>query len=134
MPSYNVTPLDTVSLVDTSKWYSWNVLDAILQAVNNGSDVVTIVLQGDEEQKDISPIQFVSRDTAISKSLKPLLTIYYTIIPEFPSFLILPLFMIATLLAVIVSTREKIKLTTKREKFSFIVSFYELPRMFVNSK
>jgi hypothetical protein len=35
------------------------------------------------------------------------LTVQYAVIPEFPSFLILPLFMIATLLALIIYKKKK---------------------------
>jgi hypothetical protein len=114
MPHYNATPLDTVSLVDQPKWYSWRVFDAVLQAVNNGSNVVTIVLQGDTVQTDILPIQLISRENTIFIWAKPLLTIYYTIIPEFPSILlILPLFMIATLLTATIYRKRRISKRVK---------------------
>ena len=51
------------------------------------------------------------------------------IIPEFPSLLILSLFMMATLLAVIVYKRKH--QTRNKKKFSFVVSFYEAHRMFL---
>jgi hypothetical protein len=79
MPHYNATPLDMISLENKAKWYSWNVLDAVLQAVNNGSNVFTVVLRGDTMQNDALPIVFISRDNTIFIWAKPLLTIYYTI-------------------------------------------------------
>jgi hypothetical protein len=79
MPHYNATPLDTVSLENKAKWYYWNVLDAVLQSVNNGSNVFTVVLQGDTVLEDIVPIEFISRENTIFIWAKPLLTIYHTI-------------------------------------------------------
>jgi len=80
MPSYNATPLDSVQVKwGGSKWYSWRVLDAVLQAVNNGSNVFTVVLQPDNMMKMALPIQFISRDTTTMPWFKPLLTIYYTV-------------------------------------------------------
>ncbi len=110
MPDFNATSMDSEVVTTSSKWYNWTVTDAVQQSVNGifgGSGMVTIVLLETSLHDpgwDLT-VSFYSKEG--SDLYMPKLTIYWTnIIPEFPSFLILPLFMIATLLAVIVYRRK----------------------------
>ncbi len=110
MPDFNATSMDSEVVTTSSKWYNWTVTDAVQQSVNGifgGSGMVTIVLLETSLHDpgwDLT-VSFYSKEG--SDLYMPKLTIYWTnIIPEFPSFLILPLFMIITLLAVIVYRRK----------------------------
>lgn len=60
--------------------------------------------------KEVGPMQCVGKVECIGND--------YYVIPEFPSFLILPLFMIATLLAVIVYRRKHSPMGNEKERLS----------------
>jgi len=98
-PFYNRTSsLDSTLVYTSETWYSWNVADAIKNATS-----VTIVLEESWFHEGAEYVEFNSKET---ENNIPKLTITWTAIPEFPSLMILPLFMIATLLAVIVYKRK----------------------------
>jgi len=103
MPSYNATSMDIEQVATASRWYNWSVTYAVQKAVDGihgGPDMVTIVLLETSFRSLLSWVVFYAKE---SFSYYPELTVHWSgIVPEFPSFLILPLFMIATLLAVIV--------------------------------
>jgi hypothetical protein len=102
MPSYNTTSMDSETVGFSVGWYNWSVLDAVRTALNNTAKTVTIVL---EPSYDFyQPIAFDSKEAPIvnSTDYAPELTVHWSsVVPEFPSFLILPLFFITTLLATI---------------------------------
>jgi hypothetical protein len=59
----------------------------------------------------VSSISFNSKEFSIS-DYAPTLTVHWSgVVPEFPSFLVLSLFMIATLLAVIVYRKKHAKIS-----------------------
>ena len=106
MPDFNATSMDSEVVATSSKWYNWTVTDAVQHSVDGifgGPDMVTIVLletslHGLGEDLTVS---FYSKEGSVP--YMPKLTVHWTdVIPEFPSFLLLPLFMIATLLAVMI--------------------------------
>jgi hypothetical protein len=110
MPDFNATSMDSEVVATSSKWYNWTVTDAVQHSVDGifgGPDMVTIVLLETSLHglgMDLT-VFFYSKEG--SDLYMPKLTIHWTdVIPEFPSFLILPLFMIATLLAVVVYRRK----------------------------
>lgn len=109
MPDFNVTPICSTVILSSSEWYSWNVLHAIGKAVNGihgGSDVVTIVLLETSSRSYQSGVRFASKDAALD--LDPKLTVHWTdVVPEFPTFFILPLLVLTTLLVVIVYRRTR---------------------------
>jgi hypothetical protein len=108
MPAFNTTSMDSEVVSSSSQYYNWSVVDAVRNAIDGiygGPDVVTIVLQETSFRGLLSQASFYSKENF--EVYVPKLTIHWThIIPEFPSFLILPIFMIATLLAVIVYRRK----------------------------
>ena len=85
-------------------WYEWLVTEAVVNATANNATAVTIVMRH-PLPSEILPTIFTSKEGSLTK--KPKLTISWEgIIPEFPSFLIPPLFMMATLLVVIIYRRR----------------------------
>ncbi len=109
-PSYSDAQ-DTTLVSTPNQWYSWNVTGAVREALNesNTSGMLTLVL--DEYRNDYSSdqLQIVSREYGARVTLY----VHWTnVVPEFPSFLVLPLFTITTLLAVIVY-RKKHALTSE---------------------
>jgi hypothetical protein len=99
MPSYNTTSMNS-TLVSSMGWYSWNVVDAVRDALNSNATAVTIVLFDPSPNSSNTTATFVN--FVFSGGSPPHLYIYWSSIavPEFPTFLILPFFMIATLIAV----------------------------------
>jgi hypothetical protein len=98
-PSFSSIASDITTIAIEDLWYSWNVTDLVR---NNLGKNMTLVLT----ITDVGESYSVSYRSRQASSNAPELVIDYSIIPEFPSFLILPLFMIATLLAVIVYKRK----------------------------
>jgi len=86
-------------------WYEWLVTEAVVNATSNNATVVTIVMRHPIGW-EILPTIFTSKEDSLTKG--PKLTVSWEgIIPEFPAFLILPLFMATTLLAVIIIRRKR---------------------------
>jgi hypothetical protein len=100
-PEFDEAALDTALVGMPNRWYNWNVTEAVEKSLNgvfNASDMLTIVLKQTQWHVSFRLLQIVSREYGIRVTLY---VHWSDVIPEFPSFLILPLFMIATLLAVI---------------------------------
>ena len=96
--------LDTDYVANNEVWYEWNVTQAVVDATTSNSTDVTIIMRYPYPE-DATSLAFISKEASLTKA--PKLTVSWTdIVPEFPSFLILPLFMTATLLAVIVYRRK----------------------------
>ena len=109
MPSYNTTSMDSVLVATNNQWYNWSVVDAVRDALNSTARTVTMVLLDPSPSGLVSSISFNSKEFSIS-DYAPTLTVHWSgVVPEFPSFLILPLFMIATLLAVMVYKKKGVK-------------------------
>ncbi len=111
MPVFNATSMDSEVVTTSSKWYNWTVTDAVQQSVDGifgGPGMVTIVLLETSLHgagMDLT-VFFYSKEG--SDLYMPKLTIHWNdVVPEFPSFLVPTLFMIATLLAVIVYRRKQ---------------------------
>ncbi|MGB8779438.1 MAG: DNRLRE domain-containing protein [Candidatus Bathyarchaeia archaeon] len=117
MPSYNTTSMDSVLVATNNQWYNWSVVDAVRYALNSEfqpqasqlsstTRTVTIVLFEPSPSGLVSSISFNSKEFSIS-DYAPILTVHWSgVVPEFPSLLVLPLFMTATLLAVIVRRKS----------------------------
>jgi hypothetical protein len=105
-PEFDNVALDTMLIGMPNRWYRWNVTSAVRKALDgvfNASDMLTIVLEQTNWHLSFRQLQIVSREYGIRVTLY----VHWTdVVPEFPSFLILPLFMIATLIAVIVYKRK----------------------------
>ena len=99
MPIYNTTSMNS-TLVSSMGWYSWNVVDAVRDALNRNTTAVTIVLFDPSPNSSNTTAAF--QNFVSSSGSYPNLYIHWSSIavPEFPTLLILPFFMIATLLAV----------------------------------
>lgn len=97
MPSYNATSMDMEQVATPNRWYNWSVTYAVQRAIDvthGGSDIVTIVLQ-ETTVRSYSWVSFYSKE---GYSNYPELTVHWgDVVPEFPSFLILPLLVLATL-------------------------------------
>lgn len=94
MPSYNNTAMDYEMITSGWRWCNWSVLDG----VKVSSGFVTIVVSETTLRGVDSRVVFNSKDSFIA----PQLIIHWTDVPEFPMFLILPLLLVATLMAVII--------------------------------
>jgi hypothetical protein len=111
MPVFNATSMDSEVVATSSKWYNWTVTDAVQHSVDGifgGPGMVTIVLLETSlhgSGSDLT-VSFYSKEGSVL--YMPKLAIHWTdVVPEFPPFLMLPLFMIATLLAVIVYRKKQ---------------------------
>jgi hypothetical protein len=108
MPDYNTTSMDSVFVYPLHQYYNWSVVDAVRNALNSGSKTVTIVLLDPFlHSSSTEVVEFYSKE--YSSGSPPKLAIHWSgIVPEFPTFLILPFFMIATLIAVVLYKKKTI--------------------------
>jgi hypothetical protein len=118
MPSYNMTSMDSVLVTTINQWYNWNVVDAARNALNGNPKSVTIVMQEPNPHSSAKLVWFQSKDNSIYVTdYSPKLAIHWSsVVPEFPPFLILPLFMIATLLTVMVYRKKHTKILGSRAR------------------
>ena len=106
MPSYNTTSMGSVLVGTVGQWYSWSVVDAVRDALNSAAKTVTLVLFDPSPHGLISSISFDSKESSIS-DYAPTLTVHWSeVVPELPTFLLLPLFMVGTLLTIIFYGRK----------------------------
>jgi hypothetical protein len=118
MPSYNTTLMDSVLVATNNQWYNWSVVDAVGDALNRTATTVTMVLLDPSPSGLVSSISFNSKEFSIS-DYAPTLTVHWSgVVPEFPSFLVLSLFMIATILAVIVYRKKHARISGSLGSFS----------------
>jgi len=99
--------LDTDYVANEETWYEWLVTEAVVNATANNATAVTIVMRHPEGW-ETPPMSFDSKEASLTK--KPKLTVFWEGIPEFPSFLILPLFMIVSVLVITIHKLSKRKL------------------------
>lgn len=103
MPSFNATSMDSETVSTAPRYYNWNVLDAVRNAVDGG-DVVTVVLTEHLSHSSVSSVQFHTKENSDNT---PKLVVHWSdVIPEFPSSAALALFTVVTLLAVTVYKRR----------------------------
>jgi hypothetical protein len=103
LPSYNATPMDSEVVGGDSQWVNWSVLGAV-NSLNGYTKKVTVVLGFPSALSVASEVFFASKEynSPIPYEYAPQLIIHWSsVVPEFPTFLILPLFMMATLLALV---------------------------------
>jgi hypothetical protein len=107
-PTYNMTPMDSVLVVISSQWYNWSTVDAVMDSLSKGLKVATIVMHG---LQTFSPqtVQFESKESPYLDYSPALIVHWSNVVPEFPVFLALPFFMLATLLPLIVDRRKRTK-------------------------
>jgi hypothetical protein len=113
MLSYNTTSMDSVLVTGTIQWYNWSVVEAVRDALNSNASYVTIVLFDPSSYTSASIVSFNSKETpVVLQDTRPALTIHWSsIVPEFPTFLVLPFFVMTTLLAVTVYRRKHAKIS-----------------------
>ena len=93
--------MDSVLVEASGQWYNWSVVYAVTNALNGNPKLVSIVMLEPNPSSSATGVRFSSKEDTAYYS--PTLTVHWSgVIPEFPTFIILPLFMIATLLAVMV--------------------------------
>jgi hypothetical protein len=96
--------LDSDYVANNEIWYEWNVTQAVVNATTSNATDVTIIMTYPHPEEAVS-IAFNSKEASSTKA--PKLTVSWTdAIPEFPPILILPSFMIATLVAVLIMKRK----------------------------
>jgi len=120
MPSYNATSIDTTIVATSNRWYNWSVVDAVRNALTGNFIAITTVLSESSPHSSLSDIWFYSKNApVIITDYSPILTIHWSsIVPEFPTFLLLPLFMIATLFGVIVYRKKNLAKVSAHAKRS----------------
>jgi hypothetical protein len=97
--------LDTDYVANNEVWYEWNVAQAVVNATTSNATDVTIIMRYPYPE-DATSLAFNSKEASSTKA--PKLTVSWTdAIPEFPPILILPSFMIATLVAVLMIKRKQ---------------------------
>lgn len=108
------TWVDSVSVPVNNQWYDWNVTGAVKNALNDNNTAVTIILSAESASNSNSVTWFDSKENTTDHY--PRLTINWSgTVPEFPTSLILPFFMIATLVAILVY-RKKHKVSPMASK------------------
>jgi hypothetical protein len=112
MPGYNATSMDSALVATSDRWYNWSVVDAARNALNSTAKTVTIVLSEPSPHSSTSNVWFDSKESPVySTDYSPKLTVHWSgVVPEFPSFLILAMFMIATVLAVVIYKKRTVKI------------------------
>ena len=107
-PSYSTTVLASKRVyrldINDDHWFTWDVTGAVTQSFDNNKDLVSIVVEIHPNSVMYSRLWFDSKENLWDSP--ELIVAWSGEIPEFRSFLILPLFMMATLLAVIVYRRK----------------------------
>ena len=113
MLSYNTTSMDSVLVTGTIQWYNWSVVNAVRDALNSNASSVTIVLFDPSSYTSASIVSFNSKETpVVLQDTRPALTIHWSsTVSEFPTFLVLPFFIMATLLAVTVYRKKHAKIS-----------------------
>jgi hypothetical protein len=107
MPFYNSTSIDSVLVEHSGQWYNWSVLDAVRDALDSTPRTVTIVLYDPSPHNLVSAVWFDSKES--STAYAPMLTVHWSgIAQEFPTLLILALFITASLLATVVYRKKRI--------------------------
>jgi hypothetical protein len=109
MPSYNTTSMDSALVATSNQWYNWSVVDGVRNALSANSNAVTVVLFDPSPHSSATVVWFDSKETEFGFNPAKLIVHWTAVTPEFPTFLILPFFMIATLLAVII-LKKRIKI------------------------
>jgi hypothetical protein len=107
--------LYTVYVANNEVWYAWNITEAVanVTASNPANLTISMIFPGDREDPRI---RFNSKEGTLGRT--PKLTVSWTdIVLEFPSVLILPTLMLATLLAVAVSRGRQSKRTLKNKRW-----------------
>jgi hypothetical protein len=101
MPYYNTTSMGSVIVDTVGQGYNWSVADAVRNALSSPATKATIVLFDPTPHGLLQSVTFDSKEFSNS-DYAPTLTIHWSeVVPEFPTFLTLPMLMMATLLAVI---------------------------------
>lgn len=107
MPSYDTSSGDEAIVAGyNAQWCNWSIVDIVKGSLSSGSAVVTIVLREPSLHGNASEIWFASKEMnqivgSTGSDIAPKLTIHWSeVAPEFPTFIILPFFMIATLIGV----------------------------------
>ena len=119
MPNYNTSLIDSIIVASDSKWYSWNVVDAVRNALNSNSKAVTIVLT-EPSQNSTNMVWFASKEYLIyfGEDYSPKLTIQLCVsatptptarIPEFPSIAVILTLLVAVSVAMLVMVRKSKK-------------------------
>jgi len=103
--------MDLTVVATAFEWYSWNVVDAVRNAVDGihgGPDVVTIVLLETSLRSAFSSASFYSKEQVI---YVPKLTVHWSdIVPEFPTWT--TMFLILIVLTVIMAIYKRRLLKT----------------------
>lgn len=127
MPNYNTTSMDSVLVASANQWYNWTVVDAVGNALSGNPKSVTIVMQEPNPHSSVAWVWFDSKESKVYLNLgidyRPELTIHWSsVVPEFPTFLLLPLFMTATLVGV---TLYKKKVISYKKALVMLKEEYE---------
>lgn len=106
MPTIGLIPVNSVLVATPYQWYNWNVSDAVKYAqVDNNLTAVTIALIEPNAHSTSSMLWFYSKEAPAYAPLTPFtpnLTIHWSsVVPEFPTFFVLPFFMMAMLIPVV---------------------------------
>jgi len=102
-PRIGFISVDSVLVATPYQWYNWSVLQAINYTQLNNLTAVTIALIEPSPRSPLSSVWFESKEAPVYLTdYAPTLTVHWShIVPEFPTFLILPLAMATTLVAVV---------------------------------
>jgi hypothetical protein len=108
MPSYNTTSVDSVLVATNNLWYNWSVVEVVRNALNDNPKSVTIVMREPTLHSSATSVSFDSKESPVYLTdYSPELAIHWSnVVPEFPTFPILPLFMITTLLTLVFHKRR----------------------------
>ena len=108
LPSLGDLYLDSETVSTEQTWHAWIVTAAIENATSRNASAVTIMVGRPFGRANEGAVWAFFNSKEAGKYI-PKLTIEWTEVPEIPTFLIMPFFMIVTLLAVIFSKRKQCK-------------------------
>lgn len=107
-PRVGFISVDSATVATSESWYSWNVSGAVKYTQLNNLTAMTIALIEPNIHSSAAFFWFDStRNSVYRTDYAPNLTVHWgSVAPEFSMFLILPSFMMATLLAVMVCKKK----------------------------
>jgi len=100
-PRTGFISVDSLSVATSDKWYNWTVFDAVKYSQDNNLTAVTIALIEPNVHSSPTVVEFYSKESPVYfTDYSPTLTVHWSsVVPEFPTFIPLSLFMMMTLIA-----------------------------------
>ena len=104
-PWFELAVLDLAYVSSEAGWYEWIVTDAIVGTLSNSTDLVTLILCYPEAVGMTTPsVSFTSKEGSMAEM--PKLTIFWEVIPEFESAVVMALLLVGVSIFAIVVKKQ----------------------------